>query len=960
MTTRCDDAVRVLIVDDDEEDFILARAMFAEIVDFRAVVAWASTFENGLEIARRDGYDVYLVDYLIGPETGVAWIEEARRHGITAPIILLTGHGSHEVDVAAMAAGAADYLVKSQIDTALLGRCVRYALDRERYSQAIRASERRHRLLFERSPMPMWVYDAKTLKFLAVNDAAVAHYGYSHETFLAMTLDDVRVENWRDSPRLSDTSATPAGHATPSRHIRHDGTFINVEVFADWIEFGEQPARLVLINDVTAKLAAEEHTRLLARAFESSQSGMLIADLGRPDMPSIYVNPAFARLTGYPVDEILGRNCRFLQGDDTRQPEIDTIREAIKHRTECNVVLRNYRKDGSLFWHQLTLAPVHDPSGKATHYIGVSTDLTERRRYEAELAYLARHDIVTSLPRYVDADESFEPLLREAKQRGERVSVFYLDIDRFHSVNETMGYRAGDEMLRLVAQRLRFAVAEDGVLWRVSGDEFVIALRYARGRLEPLAFADKLRDALEQPFLVSTYQRFLSASIGIASYPINTSRPEELFNYAEAAMMRAKRNGRNSVHHFGNEQADELRDRLAIGGRLRDAVRNGELVLHYQPQVSSHDSRIIGMEALVRWDTPDWGLLPPKRFIGLAEELGLIVDLGRWVLREACREARGWQDIGCDDVRVAVNVSALQLQRPTFIEDVCEALESSGLPAHRLELEITESAIMENVDRSTDIMNALRKLGVHLALDDFGIGYSSLAHLRRFPIDKLKIDQSFVRDVALESGEAAIVRAITAMGHELRLKVMAEGVETAAQIGYLRRNHCDEFQGYAFGEPVPAERARVLLKRRFIGPDLDQTSSPERGLLLVDDEENVLRALGRALRRDGYRIFSASSAEQGFDILARHSIQVILSDQRMPVMNGTDFLSKVKEMYPDTVRMVLSGHTDVATVTDAINLGAIYKFLTKPWNDDDLRQQISDAFRTHELRRATPHERSAS
>jgi predicted signal transduction protein with EAL and GGDEF domain/ActR/RegA family two-component response regulator len=495
-------------------------------------------------------------------------------------------------------------------------------------------------------------------------------------------------------------------------------------------------------------------------------------------------------------------------------------------------------------------------------------------------------------------------------------------------------------------------VAEHGLLWRVSGDEFVAAVRYAPGQLDARAFADGIREALELPFVLSTYQIFLSATIGIASYPLNTSLSEDLFNYAEAAMMRAKRNGRNSVHHFGNEQADELRDRLSIGSRLRDAVRNNELVLHYQPQVSSHDSRIIGMEALVRWDTKDMGLLPPRRFIGVAEELGIIVELGRWVLRQACQEARTWRDFGCDDVRVAVNVSALQLQRLSFIDEVCEALEASGLPADMLELEITESAIMENVERATEIMNALRELGVHIALDDFGIGYSSLAHLRRFPIDKLKIDQSFVKDVALESGEAAIVRAITAMGHELQLKVMAEGVETAAQIGYLKRNHCDEFQGYVFGEPVPAARAVTLLKRRFLGPDLGGADIVERGLLLVDDEENVLRALGRTLRRDGYRIFPASSAEQGFDILATNSVQVILSDQRMPGMNGTDFLSKVKEMYPDTVRMVLSGHTDVATVTDAINRGAIYKFLTKPWDDDDLRKQIGEAFRTYETRGA--------
>jgi diguanylate cyclase len=294
-----------------------------------------------------------------------------------------------------------------------------------------------------------------------------------------------------------------------------------------------------------------------------------------------------------------------------------------------------------------------------------------------------------------------------------------------------------------------------------------------------------------------------------------------------------------------------------------------------------------------------------------------------------------------------VNVSALQLHRMSFLDEVCEALDAANLPAQMLDLELTETALMENVARASEILHGLRDLGVYLALDDFGIGYSCLSQLKRFPIDMLKIDRSFVEEIASDSGGAAIARAITAMGHELHMKVLAEGVETEAQLGYLLRNHCDEFQGYLFGRPLPEDAFTDVLTRRYVETSIFERTRPGRELLLIDDEENILRALARLLRRDGYTIHTATNAIEGFDILARQRIQVIVSDQRMPGMSGTEFLSRVKEMYPDTVRIILSGYTDLTSVTDAINRGAIYKFLTKPWNDEEVRGQVQDAFRRH-------------
>jgi EAL domain-containing protein (putative c-di-GMP-specific phosphodiesterase class I)/CheY-like chemotaxis protein len=379
--------------------------------------------------------------------------------------------------------------------------------------------------------------------------------------------------------------------------------------------------------------------------------------------------------------------------------------------------------------------------------------------------------------------------------------------------------------------------------------------------------------------------------------------------------------------------------------RLRRAIANGELRLHYQPQLSAQDGRIVGVEALVRWLDPIEGLLSPARFLPQAERSGSIVDLGRWVLNAACADARRWLDQGREDLVVAVNVSAAQLQRPGLLLDIQTALEAHRVPPQTLALELTEATAMGNVELMRTVSRALRDLGVKLVLDDFGVGASNLSSLRGLQVEGLKIDTSFVRGVDQDAGQAAIARAILELAHALGIRVVAEGVETEAELGYLRRNHCERVQGYLFSPPVPSEAIDEMLRQRVLRPEVFAATPTGEGLLLVDDEENVLRSLVRVFRRDGYRVLTATKVEEAFQILAREPVQVIVSDQRMPGTSGTEFLSRVKEMYPHTVRMVLSGYTDLTTVTDAINRGAIYRFLTKPWDDEELRGQVRDAFR---------------
>ena len=438
-------------------------------------------------------------------------------------------------------------------------------------------------------------------------------------------------------------------------------------------------------------------------------------------------------------------------------------------------------------------------------------EVHERRRAEAELAHRITHDQVTGLPRFVAIEGHLQSAIAACAANGGRVVFLYVDIDRFHAINETRGHAAGDDVLRMVAARLTAICGKTALVAHVAADQFAVVV-IDTGDAERVQIADAVRSGVEKTIHRDEQCIYATCSIGVSSYPENGSAPQELLHQAEAAMLRAKNDGRNAVCVFANEHRQALSDRTTLGARLSDAIRDGELIVHYQPQVAGENWRIVGFEALVRWQSPEFGLLPPARFIGVAEDLGLIVEIGNFVLNTVCALARSWVDAGWTDIPVSINISSLQLQRPDFVETIRAALLDHAVPAHYLELELTEGAMVGNVDRAVGIMRALKALGVRLALDDFGTGYSSLSYLRRFPIDKLKIDQSFVRDIESDSGAAGICRAIITLGHELNMTVLAEGVETAEQFDYLRRHACDQFQGFHFGRALPAAQALALLQ----------------------------------------------------------------------------------------------------------------------------------------------------
>ena len=392
---------------------------------------------------------------------------------------------------------------------------------------------------------------------------------------------------------------------------------------------------------------------------------------------------------------------------------------------------------------------------------------------------------------------------------------------------------------------------------------------------------------------------------------------------------------------------------MRLRNELQSALEHGGLELYYQPIMEACTGRMVATEALVRWHHPQEGLLQPLEFLSIAESWGLMAPLTAWVLAQACLDNKRLVDRHGDNLRVSVNISPLHFRRGDLLSSVKVALDASGLPPECLELELVESAFLGFDDNVRDILKSLKKLGVGLVIDDFGAGYSSLRYLKQIPVSRIKIDKSFVREIVRDSVDAAISRGMIALAHKLNLEVVGEGVEDQYQAAFLTRNHCDLLQGFCFARPMPFSELQAF-EEQGVGQDSPekQHSSEDgyegRNLLILDDEPNILRSIKRLLRRDGYRIHLAETAEAALRVLAMHEIQVVLSDQRMPEMNGTEFLSRVKDMYPETIRIVLSGYTDIDSVTDAINRGSIYKFLTKPWDDEQLREQIRQAFLHYE------------
>lgn len=693
--------------------------------------------------------------------------------------------------------------------------------------------ENLYRTLFELSPIGIAIIDPDTLCVLDCNAVAHRQLGYSRKEFIGISVLDFDPSVGREGAISQVEKLRRDGYVQFMTHnVTKSGELRDVHVQLQMVCYEGRNVIYAIHHDLTERMNVErelkahrEHLEELVEArtaeLEASNRQLKLSDIVfRTTEEGVFVtnaagdilmvNPAFTEITGYAPEEVVGKNPRILKSHHQSREFYAEMWSTLLSKGSWRGQLWNRRKNGEAYLQQITITMFSDEQGNPQNYVSVFSDITELHEKEERIRHQAFHDALTDLPNRLLFNDRLEQALAYARRTGEHISVMYLDLDRFKFVNDTLGHNVGDQLLRTVARRITSVMRHTDTLSRFGGDEFVILATGIR-RLEDVELlARNVVATFERPFLLDGHELSVTTSVGVAVYPSDGLNGSDLLKNADTAMYRAKEKGRNGIQFYTSDMHTRALTHVTLQSSLKRALEREEFEVHYQPRVRVADGRVCGMEALVRWRHPERGLVPPSEFIPVAEDTGFIVPLGEWVLARACEQTRAWADAGFP-LRVSVNLSARQFSQPDLLERIDRIVRQTGIDPSLLEFELTETLVMDQPENTINILQQLKNRGMVIAIDDFGTGYSSLSYLKRFPIDILKIDRSFIMDALEEPDHTAIVETIAALGHSLRMEVIAEGVETHAQLELVRRTGCHAYQGYLYSPALPADRFLALL-----------------------------------------------------------------------------------------------------------------------------------------------------
>lgn len=646
-------------------------------------------------------------------------------------------------------------------------------------------------------------------RIVEANDRAIGCYGYSREELVGLSIDAIQpcqgAAAFTDDRRLSDGR----GVIFEAVHRRKDGTTFSAETSLRAIDVDGNKFYQGIIRDVTERMRSEEAQKLAAQVFDACNEGIVITDANN-DIVS--VNRAYAEITGYQASEVIGKNPRLLSSGRQDRAFYEAMWAAIGSAGRWEGEMWNRRKNGEVYPQWLSISTVKDERGKICNHIGIFSDITVRKAAVERIQFLAHYDALTRLPnRFLLSEHLRQALVHHQRHRTE-LALLFLDLDRFKVINDTLGHSVGDELLKAVAQRLQRCVREGDTVGRLGGDEFVVVLPEIAEADDATLVARKIIEAVGHPYALGSQQVSTSMSIGIAIFPDDGTDVATLMQHADVAMYHAKAQGRNNYQFYTEAMNIHACEVLAMEHALRRALEQGELLIHYQPQMDVRTGAIVGVEALVRWQHPEKGLLPAAEFVPVAEACGLITPIGGWVLSAACEQSKRWQGLGLPAMRMTVNISARQFRQKNFADTVVQVLQNTGLAPRYLELDFSERTVMADQQSAAATLKSLSGLGARISIDDFGSDYCSLRCLQRFPIDTVKLDPTLVHDISRSAEAAALAGAVIAMAKNAKRNVLAEGVETPEQFAFLRAQHCDEIQGYFFSAQLAADEVAALLE----------------------------------------------------------------------------------------------------------------------------------------------------